>query len=86
MQVGRAARDGSQGACVVLAPKGTRKSKALGKLLSQQACKKAECLVEGLAQLFTLTDSDGIPIRLPSTCGRIANLDSTDFLCCLLLE
>ena len=59
MQVGRAARDGSQGACVILAPKGTRRSKALGKLVSQQASKKGECLVEGLAKLFTLTDPSG---------------------------
>lgn len=56
LQVGRAARDGRQGACVILAPNTNRQNKTYGKLFNSA---KSECLVEGQAKLFSLANPDG---------------------------
>ena len=62
-QVGRAARDGSQGAAVVITTKGDTGHKELKKLF----CKKGQgrqkepgCLVDGLSKIFQLSNPDGI--------------------------
>ena len=65
VQVGRAARDGSQGAAVVITTKGDTGHKNLKKLF----CKKRQgrqkepgCLVGGLSKIFQLSNPDGIQL------------------------
>jgi hypothetical protein len=62
-QIGRAARDGSQGAAVILASKGDSGHPALKSLFGKRpkpgASTRLPCLVDGLADVFKLSIADG---------------------------